>query len=125
MEATEESVVGRFMEAMESGDMEAAAQFVHDDIVMDWPQSGERFVGRDNAMGAVQAQETKPEFAGEPRIVGSGDLWVVMMPLRYGEEIHHYVGVFETEQGRIRRTTEYFGAPFAAQPFRAQYAERR
>jgi hypothetical protein len=48
-----------------------------------------------------------------------------MMPLRYGDEIHHYIGVFEIDGGRIRRTTEYFGAPFPAQEFRAKFAEAR
>jgi limonene-1,2-epoxide hydrolase len=125
MQEPEESVVGRFMEAMERGDVATAATFVHEDVVMEWPQSGERFVGRDNALAAVEAQQEAPTPAGEPRIIGAGDASVVMMPLRYGEEIHHYVGVFEVDGGRIRRTTEYFGAPFAAQEYRAQFAEKR
>jgi len=48
----------------------------------------------------------------------------MMMPLRYGEDVYHYVGVFELEGDKIRRTTEYFGAPFPAQEGRAKFAER-
>jgi len=121
---TGRSVVMRFFEASERGDREAMAGLAHDDVLMEWPQSGERFRGRDNAFAAMESTEVKPEPAGEPRIVGEGNVWVLMMPLRYGEEIHHYVGVFEIDGGRIRRSTEYFGAPFPAQAGRARYAER-
>jgi hypothetical protein len=123
-EQSGEATITRFMEAVERGDFETVTSLAAEDIVMEWPQSGERFRGRENALGAVSAQTEKPEIAGEPRLVGSGDVWVIMMPLRYGEEIHHYVGVFELEGGKIRRTTEYFGAPFPAQEFRAQYVDR-
>jgi hypothetical protein len=123
-EQSGEATITRFMEALERGDFETVTSLAAEDIVMEWPQSGERFRGRENALGAVSAQPEKPEIAGEPRLIGSGDVWVIMMPLRYGEEIHHYVGVFELEGGKIRRTTEFFGAPFPAQEFRAQYVDR-
>ena len=124
MDESNESVIGRFMEAAERGDLETMASLAHEDVVMEWPQSGERFRGRDNALAAMRAQQTPPEPAGEPRLVGSGDTWVMMMPLRYGEEIFHYVGVYELRDGKIARSTEYFGAPFPAQEFRAQYADK-
>ncbi len=124
MDESNEAVIGRFLEAAESGDVDAMAALAHDDIMMEWPQSGERFRGKGNALAAMRAQETKPEFAGEPRMIGSGDVWVVMVPLRYGGEIHHYVGVYELSGGKVSRSTEYFGAPFPAQEFRAQWVDK-
>ena len=118
-----EEVLGRFLGAVEKGDLEAIASFAHEDIEMTWPQSGERFKGRQNALGALTATEVNGEPAGEPRIQGAGNHWVMMMPLRYGEDVYHYVGVFELEGDKIRRTTEYFGAPFPAQEGRAKFAE--
>ena len=85
--------IQRFFEAAERGDLESMAQYVHDDVEMRWPQSGERFRGKDNALRAMMATETRPEPVGEPRIVGSGDVWTMTMPLRYGDEIWHYVGI--------------------------------
>jgi hypothetical protein len=123
-EQSGEATIGMFLEAVERGDTDAMASLVHPDLVMHWPQSGERFRGVENALGALNAQTEKPEIAGEPRVVGAGDVWVMMMPLRYGEEIHHYVGVFELDGAKIRRTTEFFGAPFPAQEFRAQFTDR-
>ena len=124
MEESNEAVIGRFLEAVEIGDVDTLASLAHDDIYMEWPQSGERFRGKANALSALRAQETKPEPAGEPRIIGSGDLWVLMMPLRYGEDIYHYVGVYELRDGKVARSTEYFGAPFPAQEFRAQFTDK-
>jgi hypothetical protein len=116
-------ILERFLAAAERGDHATASACAHPDVVMEWPQSGERFTGRDNALAAMGATEEKPEFAGEPRIVGDGDAWVVMLPLRYGSETYHYVGVFELEAGLIRRSTEYFGAPFPPQEARARFAD--
>ena len=115
----------RFWEAAETRDVETLAALAHPDIVMEWPQSGERFSGRDNALGALSAQEEKPEVAGEPSLDGCGDMWVARAPLRYGEDIYHYVGVFTLEDGKIRRSTEYFGAPFLANPARAAFSDPR
>ena len=56
-------------------------------------------------------------------MVGADDVWVVMMPLRYGDELYHYVGILELDAGRIRRGTGYFAAPFPAQASRAAYAD--
>ncbi len=117
-------IVMRFMMGTESGDFESIASLVHDDFMMEWPQSGERFSGRDNAFAAMRVQKQKPEMSGEPRLVGSGDVWVMMVPLRYGDEILHYVAVIELDGGKVRRATGHWGAPFPAQDYRAEFADR-
>ena len=117
-------ILERIIDATERRDPEALRPLMHPEIVGEWPQSGERFRGPANAVGAMTATETKPEVAGEPRIIGSGDLWVMMLPLRYGTDPYHYVGVFELDGGRLRHVTEYFGAPFPAQEARAKFADR-
>jgi limonene-1,2-epoxide hydrolase len=127
MEATTRAsgreILERFLAAAERHDFDAARAYLHPDVVMEWPQSGERFTGVDNAIGAVAATEEKPEIMGEPRLMGEGSLWVLTMPLRYGPDIAHYVGVFELEEGRIHRSTEYFGTPFPAAESRAPFAD--
>jgi ketosteroid isomerase-like protein len=115
-------VIEGFLEATERRDYDAMRGYVHPDVEMTWPQSGERFKGVDAALGALLATEEKPEIAGEPMIMGEGDTWVITMPLRYGADTYHYAGVFELEDGRVRRTTEFFGAPFPPNPARAQFA---
>ena len=75
-------LIERFFAASERGDRAQLVSLMHDDMVMEWPQSGERFRGRDNVLAAMNAVEVKPEFAGTPRLVGSGPVWVLMVPLR-------------------------------------------
>jgi hypothetical protein len=119
-----EAMIRQYLEAAQAGDFGVIGEFASDDLLMEWPQSGERFRGRDNVVAAIRAQTTKPVSAGDPRIVGGGDVWTVMMPLRYGDEIYHYVGVYELDGDKIRRATEYFGAPFPAQEFRVQWVDK-
>ncbi len=116
-------VVERFFAASERGDAETVAALTDDEMVMEWPQSGERFVGRANVLAAMGAVEVKPQFAGQPRLVGSGSVWVLMVPLRYGEDVLQYVAVLELEGGRIKHATGYWGAPFPAQESRAPFAD--
>jgi ketosteroid isomerase-like protein len=115
------ALIRRLFQLTEVGDVAGLRALVHDDLEAFWPQSGERLIGPDNAIAAQLATAVKPVPAGEPRIVGQGDTWVMMLPLRYGEDVYQYVGVFELRDDLIHRTTEYFGAPFPPQASRAAY----
>ena len=117
-------LVERFFAASERGDGAELATMVDDQMVMVWPQSGERFRGRENVLGAMGAVEVKPQFAGSPRLIGSGHVWVLMVPLRYGQDVLDYVAILELENGRIRQATGYWGAPFPAQDARAPFLDR-
>ena len=122
-DAASRALIEAFFAASERGDAAAAAALMHEDMVMAWPQSGEQFTGRENVLGAMAAVEVKPQFAGMPRLVGSGPVWVLMAPLRYGDDVLEYVAVMEIEDGRIRRATGYWGAPFPAQDARAPFRD--
>lgn len=124
IDSVNRQIVERFFAASERGDMAALTELVDDEMVMEWPQSGERFRGRENVLAAMGAVEVKPQFAGAPRLIGSGQLWVLMVPLRYGEDVLQYVAILELELGRIRRATGYWGAPFPAQATRAAFLDR-
>ena len=117
-------LVMRFMAGTAEGKFDEIADLVHDDFVMDWPQSGERFSGRDNAFAAMMAQQDQPEMVGVPRLVGGGDTWVMMVPLRYSDGLYHYTAVLELLDGRIKRATGTWAAPFPAQAYRAEFADR-
>ncbi len=124
LDPTNRELVEHFFAASERGDLGAMETLVDHQMVMEWPQSGEVFRGRENVLAAMGAVEVKPEFAGPPRLLGSGDLWVLMVPLSYGSDILHYVAVLEVQGGRISRGTGYWAAPFPAQPSRAPFVDR-
>lgn len=116
-------IIETLLQAVEERSVDTILELVAPDFVMEWPQSGERFSGRDNALAAWLAQDDVPTIDGELRIVGGGDVWVATMPLRYGEERVHYVGIFELRDGVLTRSTEYFGSPFPAKEARSAYRD--
>jgi hypothetical protein len=118
------ALIERFFGASDRGDRAELTTLMDDDMVMEWPQSGERFRGRDNVLAAMAAVEVKPEFAGTSRLIGSGPVWVLMVPLRYGDDVLHYAAVVELDAGRVRRATGFWGAPFPARAARAPFVDR-
>ena len=115
--------VERLWQLMEKQDWGAAGSLLHDDFVQEWPQSGERIRGRDNAMAINQ------NYPGFPtstvgRILATGDLVTSEIVLDYGGQIYHGVSIFEFRDGLIVKETDYFAQPFQAPSWRARWVER-
>jgi hypothetical protein len=98
-----------------------------EDYVMEMPQSGERFRGREN-MRAFQ--EAFPSDSGLPsiqirRVLVREALWVVESVVDYGEgRVSHGVAVLELKDGKVWRDRRYFADPFEAPGWRAHLVER-
>jgi ketosteroid isomerase-like protein len=111
--------------ALENGDWDAATGYMHDDFVQEWPQSGERIVGRDNAIainrnfpGGLPAMKFR-------RTVAAGHLAILEVELTYADGSRYLgVSVVELRDGKIARETDYFSQPFSAPQWRAQWVER-
>lgn len=108
---------------MYAGDIDGSMAAMADDAVVDWPQSGERIVGKQsctlvfkNYPGGSPAYELR-------RISGSGDLFVVEATGRYGADLSYVTSIFEFRDGKIIRQTDYFAAPFEAPNWRSQWVE--
>jgi SnoaL-like domain len=102
-----------------------ASAIYHDDAVLEFPQSGERFRGKANIQGWRERYPARLEF--EPReIRGAGDLWVAEARIRYddGDPIH-FVKIVEFRGELVRRETIYFADPFAAPDWRKPWADDR
>lgn len=127
-----QAVVDQFRAAMESGDIREMARLTRehstDDFVQEWPQSGERIVGREASIkleeGYAQATGTMPTMTFR-RTTGSGDVHVIEGTIDYGDGTPvSYVGVAEFRDGKIAKLTEYFANPFPAPEWRAGLVER-
>jgi ketosteroid isomerase-like protein len=70
--------IRRFVEAINTGEMEPFDAIYHDDVVVHWPQSGEVIRGKHKIREFREAYPTPPK-ATLRRIVGSGDLWAIEM----------------------------------------------
>jgi hypothetical protein len=79
--------------------------------------------GRRNIQIARAEEPSKKRFAVR-RIIGSGDLWVTEYILTYDGKPSYTVSIMEFSGDKVARETQYFGDPFEASAWRAQWVER-
>lgn len=117
------SALDRHWSASDAGDFDTEHEIYHDDAVLEYPQSGERIRGRRNIQTTRALQANKKRFDVR-RILGSGDLWITEYILSYDGEPSYTVSIMEFRAGKVARETQYFGDPFEASAWRAQWVER-
>jgi hypothetical protein len=117
------SALDRHWAASDAGDFETEHAIYHDDAVLEYPQSGERIRGRRNIQTTRTLQASKKRFRVR-RILGSGALWISEYILSYDGAPSHTVSIMEFRDGKVCRETQYFGDPFEASTWRAQWVER-
>jgi ketosteroid isomerase-like protein len=78
------NLVERHHAASARGDMDEVHAIYHDDAVIEYPQSGERILGRDKLRALRESHPAKLDFTVR-RIVGSGDLWITEYAISYDE----------------------------------------
>jgi limonene-1,2-epoxide hydrolase len=145
-ELTNRDVVERFVAAMNADDLGAAEQYLAEDMVEDYPQSGERIRGRKNRRAVVENYPGRAERDFSPgrvsaivgddqwvmtptfsllRLVGSGERFTVTGELNYPNgDRWHIVQLMELRGGKIAKMITYFAEPFEPAPYRAKFVER-
>jgi ketosteroid isomerase-like protein len=118
-------VAEKLWKALQVGDWETAAGCLHDDFVQEWPQSGERIVGRDNAIAIEQSFPGGLPTMRFRRTLSGGDLAVLEFELTYADG-SRYLGasILEFRDGKVVRETDYYSQPFQAPEWRAQWVEQ-
>ncbi len=117
------AALDRHWAASDANDFAVEHEIYRPDAVLDYPQSGERIVGRHNIMASRIAQPNAKRFTVR-RIVGTGALWVTEFILTYDGRPSFSVSIMEFVDGEVARETQYFGEPFAPGPSRANLVER-
>ena len=127
-----DAVMAEFRVAMETSDLSEVSRILRasstDDFVQEWPQSGERIVGREAAIKLDEsyagATGTTPKMTFR-RMLGAGDIYVAEGTIDYGDGTPvSYVGIAEFRDGKVCKMTEYFANPFPAPEWRAGLVER-
>ena len=114
----------RYFESVSAEDFDALADLRHDGFVEEWHQMKERTRGKENARAINENHPGLPK-AKIKRIMGGGDFWVAETTLTYGDgSVWDAVNIFEFEDGRIIRQTDYFCQPLPAPAWREQWVER-
>ena len=117
------AALARHWAASDANDFETEHDIYREDALLEYPQSGERIRGRANIRASREAQPDAKRFTVR-RIVGAGDFWVTEFILAYDGRPSFSVSVMELVDGQAARETQYFAAPFAPGPSRAQWVER-
>jgi hypothetical protein len=112
----------RYFQAVEQRDLDAMEELLHDDYVEEYPQSGERIRGKDNWRKIAENYPGLPNLLDHSYVV-SGDLGVMKMTLDYGGNRIYACEVIDFQEGKIKRVRAYFGEPFEAPDWRAQWVE--
>ena len=106
-------------------DLARAHETHHDDAVLEFPQSGERFVGKANILGFRERYPAQVDY--EPRqLRGGGDLWIMEGRGVYGGDdanARYFVWIVECRGDKVQRETIYFAEPFPAPDWRRPWAE--
>jgi hypothetical protein len=104
-------------------DQDAVHAIYAPNVRVDFPQSGESILGRDNLKAMRSAYPNEVTFQIR-RIRGSGNLWITELDLTYdGATSIHVANIMEFVDDVVVRETIYVGDPFEAPAWRTQWVE--
>jgi ketosteroid isomerase-like protein len=111
-------------QASAAGDTQTEHDIYEDDAICDYPQSGERILGRKNLQALRSHHPGKPSGFKVKRIVGSGNLWVTEYTIVYQGRSAYTVSIMEFRNGKVAHETQYFADPFEAPAWRKQWVQQ-
>ena len=119
-------VLSRYVRAIGERDYDAIREIFSDDVVVEWPQSGERVVGKEACINIfANYPGGSPKFVALRRVMGSGDVWLSEAEMDYpGGERWITVGAFEFRDGKIVHEVDWFTQPFPAPEWRMQWLDQ-
>jgi ketosteroid isomerase-like protein len=118
------AALDRHWAASAAGDIEAEHEIYHADVLVEYPQSGERIRGRHNIQALRGHHPAKLSFTIR-RILGSGNLWITEYVLSYNEQPTQTVSIMEFRDGKVAHETQYFADPFESPAWRTQWVEHQ
>jgi limonene-1,2-epoxide hydrolase len=118
-------VVEGFWAAMQGNDFKAAGEFLHDEYVLEWPQSRERIRGRSNfvAVNEHYPAHGRWEFTIQ-HILADGNQVVSDVSVTDGVFTGRAITFSTVRAGKILHQTEFWPDPFEPAPWRAEWVEK-
>ena len=104
-----------------ASDEDRASEIYHEDAVLEFPQSGERFEGVGNFREWRRAYPAEVDLE-IVRLRGRDDFWVVEVRARYdGGPWKYGPAIYEFRGGKVSRETIYVGEAWEPPDWRAQW----
>jgi ketosteroid isomerase-like protein len=117
------AALNKHWQASAAGDADAEHEIYADDAICDYPQSGERILGRKNLQALRSHHPGKPSGFEVKRILGGGDLWITEYTILYKGQRAYTVSIMEFQNGKVAHETQYFADPFEAPSWRRQWVQ--
>lgn len=106
-----------------ASDQDIAHEIYHDDAVLEFPQSGERFIGKDKFKAFREKYPAKLDFKIR-RITGFEHLWVAENLISYeGAPWMFTVSILQFRDDKVEKEYLYIMDGFEAPDWRAPYRE--
>jgi ketosteroid isomerase-like protein len=118
------TAVERHHAASAVGDMDGVHAIYAENVIVEYPQSGERIVGLANLRALRESYPSRLAFTIS-RIVGDGALWVTEYVISYDGKPVNTVSIMEFDGPVVTRETLYFADPFDPPAWRAEWVEKR
>ena len=131
-----------FSRVLDRNEWDRLSDYVTDDAVWEYPQSGERFVGLENIRGQFAnypdmepgTSELNEVIGGTQYVLtanytlvtvdGSGDRGIALVRVRYPDRSRWWaVNLYEVRGGKIARSRSFFAPEFDPPDWRAPYRE--
>jgi len=125
-ETAARAAIDRYWKAAADHDFESVGDLFTDDVLIEWPQSGERVRGKEACMRVFSSYPGgSPKLIGVRRVMGSGDMWMSETELEYpGAQRYITASMFEFKDGRIAHEIDYFAEEMPAPEWRMEWVER-
>jgi hypothetical protein len=115
--------IDRHWAASAASDQVVEHEIYHDDVVCEYPQSGEVIRSRSNLQALRSHHPGRPSGFAVRRIVGKDNLWITEYVISYEGKRVNTVSIMEFQDGKVSRETQYFADPFNAPAWRAQWVD--
>ena len=110
--------------ASAAGDVIAEHDIYGENVLCEYPQSGERIQGRRNLQALRGHHPGKPSGFDIRRMLGAGELWVTEYTINYeGDKPFQTVSIMEFRNEKVVHETQYFAEPFKAPAWRVSWVE--
>ena len=122
---TSKQIVEGFWAAMQTNDFKAVGEWLHEDYLLEWPQSGERIHGRANfvAINEKYPAHGRWEFTVH-RILAEGDEVVSDVEATDGAITGRAITFSTIRDGKIVHQIEFWPDPFEPPAWRTQWVDK-
>src|ERR1700709_1938938 len=93
--------LNRHWQGTADGERNAEHDIYHEDAICDYPQSGERILGRSNLQALRTHHPGKPAGFNVKRILGKGDLWITEYTIICQAKPAYTVSIMEFRTGKV------------------------